>query len=199
MRLLTILISSILKQNSCAKTFLPNPMLRPRLIAFSIFCLALLSACASISPIPKEPKGNYSQALREHLYDMETWRLEGRLAITAPKDSWSASIEWEHQPASEKIRLSGPLGQGAVVIELAGGMVKIDRGGGNVQTSKEPEQFINQQLGLFVPIQSLRFWAVGLPRSGQSFQETTDGFVQSGWLVAYKECRRRAPNPCRTK
>lgn len=144
----------------------------------------LLTACASVS---KVPGGLYSQAARSHLYDMREWRLEGRVAITSPKDSWSAHIEWNHLPDSEKIKLSGPLGQGAVVIEMAGDVVKIDRGGGHVQSSNQPEQFINQQLGLSVPLQSLRFWAVGLPESGRTFQETADGFVQTGWLIDYKE------------
>ena len=144
----------------------------------------LLSACASVSTVPG---GIYSQAARSHLYDMQEWHLEGRLAITAPNDSWSAHIQWSHLPDFEKIRLSGPLGQGAVIIELAGDVVKIDRGGGHVQSSNQPEQLINQQLGLFVPVQSLRFWAVGLPESGQTFQETSDGFVQAGWLIDYKE------------
>jgi outer membrane lipoprotein LolB len=144
----------------------------------------LLSACASVSTVPN---GHYSQAARAHLYHMQEWYLEGRVAISSPKDSWSANIEWHHLPDSEKIKLSGPLGQGAMVIELAGNVVKIDRGGGNVQTSNQPERFINQQLGLFVPLQSLRFWAVGLPEAGQKFQGTDDGFVQNGWLIAYKE------------
>lgn len=151
------------------------------------FAVLLLSACISVPPVPE---GTYSKSAREHLYKVQDWHLEGRLAITAPKDSWSASIEWRHQPGKENIKLSGPLGQGAVLIELSGGVVKIDRGGGNVQTSAQPEQFINQQLGKFVPLQSLRFWAVGLPESGQDFQETADGFVQDGWLVAYKEMQK---------
>jgi outer membrane lipoprotein LolB len=132
----------------------------------------------------------YSQAEKAHLYKLQAWHLEGRLAITAPKDSWSATIEWKHQPDVENIRLSGPLGQGAVAIELRGDVVKIDRGNGRVQTSNQPEIFINQQLGLFVPLQSLRFWAVGLPEADQKFQETSDGFVQDGWLIAYKEMQK---------
>lgn len=147
----------------------------------------LLSACASAPPVSG---GSYAHAARAHLYDMQEWRLEGRLAITSPKDSWSAHIEWHHLPNSERIKLSGPLGQGAVAIELTGDVVKIDRGGGHVQTSSQPEQFINQQLGLFVPLQSLRFWAVGLPESGQAFQETADGFVQNGWLIDYREMQK---------
>ncbi|WP_411726573.1 lipoprotein insertase outer membrane protein LolB [Methyloglobulus sp.] len=155
-------------------------------LATACFVL-LLSACASVS---KVPGSSYSQAARSHLYDMQEWRLEGRLAITAPNDSWSAHIEWSHIPDLEKIRLSGPLGQGAVVIELAGDVVTIDRGGGRVQSSNQPEQFINQQLGMFVPLKSLRFWAVGLPESGQAYQETADGFVQARWLIAYKEMQK---------
>jgi outer membrane lipoprotein LolB len=147
----------------------------------------LLSACAST---PKVPDGFYSQEARTHLYGIREWHLEGRLAISAPKDSWSANIEWKHLPDSEKIKLSGPLGQGAVIIELTDGIVKIDRGGGNVQTSSQPEEFINQQLGMFVPLQSLRYWAIGLPEPEEEFQATIDGFVQDGWLIAYKEMRK---------
>ena len=153
------------------------------------FAVLLLSGCISAPHVPVSD-GTYSKSAREHLYGVEKWHLEGRLAISAPKDSWSANIEWGHQPGRENIKLSGPLGQGAVLIELSGNVVKIDRGGGNVQTSSQPEQFINQQLGMFVPLQSLRFWAVGLPESGQDFQETADGFVQDGWLVAYKEMQK---------
>jgi outer membrane lipoprotein LolB len=147
----------------------------------------LLSACAAL---PKVPDGHYSQKARSHLYDIKEWHLEGRLAITSQKDSWSANIDWNHLPNSETIKLSGPLGQGAVVIELVNGTVKIDRGGGNVQTSNQPEQFINQQLGMFVPLQSLRYWAVGLPEPELDFQGTADGFVQDGWLIAYKDMQR---------
>jgi outer membrane lipoprotein LolB len=156
----------------------------------SACAMLLLSACVST---PKVPDGFYSQSARAHLYDMHKWRLEGRLAISAPKDSWSANIEWNHLPDSETIRLSGPLGQGAVVIELADGIVKIDRGGGNVQTSSQPEAFINQQLGMFVPLQSLRYWAVGLPEPEAEFQGTMDGFVQDDWLIAYKEMQKTGP------
>jgi outer membrane lipoprotein LolB len=143
----------------------------------------LLSACATK---PTLPEGFYSPSAKAHLYGVKAWSLEGRIAITAKNDSWSANIEWVHQPKLEKIKLSGPLGQGAVFIELTDNAVKIDRGGGNVQTSNQPGPFINQQLGMFVPLQFLRFWVIGLPESDQAYQSTSDGFVQDGWLVAYK-------------
>ncbi len=144
----------------------------------------LLSAC---SFVPVEPDAHYSRAAMLHLYELEHWSFEGRLAMTGQNDSWSANISWEHSPEAEKIKLSGPLGQGAVVISLAGNVVTIDRGGDDVQTSTRPEEFINQQLGMFVPVRSLRYWVVGLPEPSRSYKDTDVGFNQAGWLSEYKQ------------
>ncbi len=148
-------------------------------------CLVFLMPACSIVPV--EPEVHYSRAARSHLYELKHWSFEGRLALTGQKDSWSANITWEHGPEEERIKLSGPLGQGTVVIQLTGNVVTIDRGGNDVQTSAQPEEFINQQLGLIVPVKSLRYWVVGLPEPAQSFQETAVGFNQSRWLNEYKE------------
>ncbi|TRX02308.1 lipoprotein insertase outer membrane protein LolB [Candidatus Methylobacter oryzae] len=148
-------------------------------------CLILLLPACSVTPV--ESNGRYSKTAMEHLYDLESWSFEGRLALTGQSDSWSANIAWEHSPESEKIKLSGPLGQGATVILLKGNVVTIDRGGNDVQTSTRPEEFINQQLGMFVPVRSLRYWVVGLPEPSLSYKNTDSGFSQEGWLSEYKQ------------
>jgi len=142
----------------------------------------LLAAC---STVPEIPGTKYDKAIREQLYRLDSWSFDGRLALTGKNDSWSANIVWQHVPGKEQIKLSGPLGQGATVIELTEGLVTIDRGNGDVQRSNDPEAFINQQLGMFVPIKSLRYWVVGLPQPAQSSQDIDNGFVQSGWQVQY--------------
>jgi outer membrane lipoprotein LolB len=144
----------------------------------------MLSGC---STVPVEPEAHYSRLAREHLYQLEQWSFDGRLALTGKNDSWSASINWGHKPDDEKIKLSGPLGQGATVIQLTDGVVSIDHGDGQVQSSTQPEAFINQQLGMFVPVRSLRYWVVGLPEPTGAFVETPTGFRQAGWLVEYKQ------------
>ncbi len=121
------------------------------------------------------------------LYELEHWSFDGRLALTGQSDSWSANISWEHSPETEKIKLSGPLGQGAVIISLTGNVVTIDRGGDDVQSSTQAEEFINQQLGMFVPVRSLRYWVVGLPEPSQAYKDTDVGFNQAGWLSEYKQ------------
>lgn len=146
-----------------------------------------VTACTSMSP---GIKGPYATSDSVSLYELAAWRLEGRLAVVAANDSWSAGLEWRHLPVLERLKLSGPLGQGAIAIELNSAGVTIDRGGGNIQTSDEPEKFISRQLGLNVPIHSLRFWAVGLPEADSEYQKTADGFVQDGWLIVYKEMQQ---------
>lgn len=149
-----------------------------------LYLVLLLSAC---STAPVVPDAVYSRSARLHLYKLAQWSFDGRMALTGKNDSWSANIIWEHGPDKEQIKLSGPLGQGATVIRLTGDFVTIDRGGGDVQSSAQPEEFINQQLGMFVPVQSLRYWVAGLAEPTQAFVETGGGFKQAGWLVEYNQ------------
>jgi outer membrane lipoprotein LolB len=146
-----------------------------------------MSGCAAIDVAPD---GSYSRAALSALKPLERWAFDGRLSLTGQKESWSASIAWEHTPVEEHLKLSGPLGQGATVIRLAGERATIDRGAGNVQVSTQPEAFINQQVGLSVPIKALRYWTIGLPDPEQSFVEIGSGFRQSGWLVEYKQMQQ---------
>jgi outer membrane lipoprotein LolB len=156
-------------------------------LIFATFLVLWVSAC---SLVPVEPDVHYARAGRDHLYDLQQWSFEGRLALTGQHDSWSANISWDHNPGVEKIKLSGPLGQGTVLIQLAGHVVTVDHGDGKVESSAEAEQFINQQLGMFVPLRSLRYWVVGLPEPAKAFEETPAGFKQAGWLSEFKQMQR---------
>lgn len=144
----------------------------------------LLSACATTPPTTQAPYESHS---RQALYSLQYWSFEGRLAINKQKESWQANINWQHSPDKELIKLSGPLGQGATLIELTDNLVTINRGDGKVQSSSQIEAFINQQLGLFVPVQSLRYWVIGLPEKQLKVTESETGFYQAGWLVEYKQ------------
>jgi len=155
-------------------------------VGLLVWLLAVI-ALAACSTVPLEPGVAYSAKARAHLYQLEKWSFEGRLSLTGNKDSWSASVVWVHIPAKEQLKLSGPLGQGGVIIQLTNESVSIDRGNGDVQTSGQPEAFVNQQLGLFVPLSSLRYWVVGLPEPTEKYEETDSGFKQAGWLVDYRQ------------
>jgi outer membrane lipoprotein LolB len=146
--------------------------------------ILMLPACTTA---PVVPETHYVKVAREHLYNLERWTFEGRLALTGKNDNWQAAINWGHESDHEEIKLSGPLGQGATIIKLTGDLVTIDRGDGQAQSSTQPEAFIKQQLSMFVPVRSLRYWVVGLPEPTRAFVATADGFIQAGWLIEYKQ------------
>ncbi|WP_019866387.1 lipoprotein insertase outer membrane protein LolB [Methylovulum miyakonense] len=158
-----------------------------RIIFSALSLVLLLSACSSVDVAPD---GTYSRSALQDLGPLAEWSLDGRLALSGNKDSWSASMAWEHEGAQDQLKLSGPLGQGATVVRLNGDVVSIDRGGGNVQTSNQPEAFVNQQLGMSVPIKALSHWIVGLPEPGPAFVDIPSGFRQSGWMVEYKQMQQ---------
>lgn len=143
-----------------------------------------LPACSTFTTTPEmayKPTNAQSE-----LYNLQRWAFEGRIAITGKNDAWSANINWEHSPTEDLIKLSGPLGQGSAMIQLNSAGVTIDRGGGDVQSSADVENFINQQVGLAVPVNSLRYWVVGVPEKSQEVITIDKGFEQVGWKNQYK-------------
>lgn len=156
---------------------------KPELL-LGLIIVWLLSACSAISV---KTDAAYSKHARASLYQLDRWSFDGRLAITGQDDSWSASLSWNHSPDQEEMKLSGPMGQKAAVIQLTDDFVSIDRGNGQVETSAQPEEFVSRQLGIFVPVQSLRYWVLGLPEPTRAFAETADGFTQAGWLITYNQ------------
>ncbi len=143
-----------------------------------------LPACSTISTTPEI--AYQPTTVQNELYDLQRWAFEGRIAITGKNDAWSANINWEHSPTEDLIKLSGPLGQGGALIQLNASGVTIDQGGGDVKSSTDVENFINQQVGLAVPVNSLRYWVVGLPDKSQTAGTIENGFEQVGWKNQYK-------------
>ena len=151
-----------------------------------VIVLVLLQACTQdLKPIDQDRYDYVKQALM--LDAMPRWSFEGRVAITSVQDSWSANIDWQHEPGREVIDLSGPLGQGALLIKLLDGVVSIDDGDGKVERSEDPDAFVMQKLGVFVPVRALAYWVVGVPDPGRDVIKAVRGFEQEGWQVNFKE------------
>lgn len=141
----------------------------------------------SCSVVPTYHEGEYAAIAKEHLQALHNWSFAGRISVTSSADSWSANLEWRQKAAEDWIQLSGPFGQSASLIHLNGDGVSLDRGDGNVQYSDAPDQFVSEQLGVFVPVRALAYWVKGLPAPTIDVDYAQQGFAQAGWRVVYTE------------
>lgn len=145
---------------------------------------AVLAACTTI---PTLTGVKYDRSKRLSFYALDPWEFEGRLALRSASGSENPSISWRHQGDEDALRLSGPLGQGAVAIRIYGGHIEIDRGDGEMEVSDRPDDLIEARVGFPVPLTALRYWVLGLPEAGQYYEADAEGFRQSGWIVHYPQ------------
>jgi len=158
-----------------------------RLLCFS-FLVAGLNGCALLS---KEPVAPSVSAAQQRLYGLDSWRLEGRVGVQTSKDAWQANLFWEHDGHQDRLRISGPFSQGAVSIILQNDLIYINEGNGVVESSRDPDAMLKARLGFAVPLNSLRYWVMGVP--SPEAEHTAErgpsgairGFRQSGWLLQF--------------
>ncbi len=143
--------------------------------------------CAAV---PEVSDVLYDTVDNRHLYALQKWKFQGRLALHSIEDSWSASIHWQHQPENDSLKLSAPLGQGMVTIVLHDGCITIDQGNSDTEFSCNPDELISRRLGVFVPVRDLSFWVLGLPGRDAGSQGIPGGFVQSGWTIQVRQLMR---------
>ena len=155
-----------------------------RYCSFLLLTALGLSGC---SLIPQKPADEYQLLAMQHLQQQKNWSFEGRLALANDKESVSLSINWRHDPLLDELDLMGPLGQGRVKIAVTSNQVVVDDGDSRKVFDGQANDVISEQLGVDLPIESLRFWVLGVHDPKLTFTEQPGGFYQAGWLVRYRE------------
>ena len=148
------------------------------------FGLLNLIACSSTPIISSD---SYQRRSRSHLYELKQWQFQGRLALQAENDSWTANLDWQHQFDKDELKLSGPLGVGAVLINLDSKGIRVDTGNGKPEYSQDPDKFLYEKLGHFVPVSALKYWVLGLADPHLAVVDFDNGFQQAGWRVEFKQ------------
>ena len=123
----------------------------------------------------------------QHLQSQASWDFEGRVALSNEKDSISAAISWRHSVDKDEIELSGPLSQGKVTILVTVDKVLVDDGENPKEYSGQVDVVVGEQLGVDMPVSSLRYWVLGVNQPLQPVVEQESGFLQAGWQVGFKE------------
>lgn len=104
-------------------------------------------------------------------------------------------MAWEQNDNAYHLRLAGPFGQGAVVIDGSDDAVSVHIAGQQAVVAEDAELLLSQQLGWTVPVASLPYWLRGLPAPGVvdtlAINEAgvVDYLEQQGWRVDYSAYR----------
>lgn len=166
----------------------------PALARAGLVCLLLggLAGCSWLRPWPWLSQEATLQELdRDKLRELTAWTLEGRIAVRAREDGWSAGLLWRHQPGEDYMALSGPLGQQAASIRYGTNFITFEAADGSRSESAQPEALLAERLGFFVPLQALPYWVLALPSPEQGpaipadKPEAAADFEQSGWRMHY--------------
>ena len=163
--------------------------------------LAALPGCALLRPQPGSAPASAEQqaAWQERvalLSPIDRFTLTGRVASGAL--GFKADLRWKQHPDGRfEMRVAGPFGARAA--ELAGDSQQVTvRTGdkGNLVVTTDPEAWLEQELGVRLPVTGLRWWALGLPAPDSQHQILLDPahgralrIVQNGWELDYVEYR----------
>ncbi|WP_372876720.1 lipoprotein insertase outer membrane protein LolB [Pseudomonas sp.] len=163
-----------------------------QLLVFSL--IALLAGCAGLTS-REALEGEGSPALwqshKQQIGSLDAWQISGKVGIRAPQDSGSGTLFWLQRQDYYDIRLSGPLGRGAARLTGRPGTILLEVANQGRYQAASPEQLLQQQLGLNLPVSHLLWWIRGLPDPDSKSRLTLDRdsrlaqLSQDGWQVDY--------------
>lgn len=163
--------------------------------ALVLCALALaLTGCPSLPPAPE---GDLTWPQRQRLLSAEdSFATSGRLSLTVPEQTSQASFDLAVEPGDLALQLSGPLGFGAMRLEVRDGQGRLISSRHGDIALQNTEEELTALLGYPVPLEAIRYWALGLPQPGRPARQewSPDGLrlsvlEQAGWRVEFQNYR----------
>ncbi len=158
-------------------------------LSLAVLGVLLLAACAT--PSRQLPESDFSDQ-QQQLQALDDWQVEGKIGLRANGRGGSAQLNWRQQQNHYKLRLSGPLGIGTVLVNGSDAGVEL-RNKDGVYQAASPEQLIQQLTGWQIPVTALQYWARGLPSpdlpvQGQQIESgRLASLEQGGWHIDYRD------------
>lgn len=150
--------------------------------------LALTAGCAARKGLELPELGDWDSR-RAMLVQLDEWAFNGRIGVAAGDDGFSGSLRWTQDGDRFQATVSGPLGIGTVRLEGDGRRVELTDKDGNRTVLDDAERDLYRRYGWTIPVQSLRYWALGIPDPALPAETELGGdgqlerMVQGGWRV----------------
>jgi outer membrane lipoprotein LolB len=141
-----------------------------------LLATTLILASCSNQPSQQTRNSEQNRALKQ-------WQLNGKIGLRQPNDAVSAQLNWRQCDDYFDIRLTGPLGQGALHLFGTANHATLQTPDGSQQGKLA--SLMQQHVGWPVPIADLASWALGIPAKGDYQTVDNDSFSQHHWLLSY--------------
>lgn len=173
-----------------ASTPFKDPVLMAGRLAFIALLAILLSACAGKSVIRKLDHANQIP-----LSQINHWQLNARVAIKTPKDSITASLNWQNNQTDFDFLLSGAFGVTYAHLIQNGESASLEVPDTDKLYHHNAEKLLNEALGWEFPIKALSYWVKGLPsgQSGEITHYSSEGLLThvelNQWQISFSKYR----------
>ena len=123
------------------------------------------------------------------------WRLTGRISIKYLDDGWNAGLVWRQSAVDYDLRLQGPLGQGALLLQGNDQRVELVDAKGGRDSALDAETLMYRHLGWQLPLSGMKYWIHGRSEPGQPAEWRRDmsgrpeQLIQSGWQIDFSKYR----------
>jgi outer membrane lipoprotein LolB len=154
-----------------------------------IAVLMLAAGCAATRQAYDLPDIGDWDARVAVLGDIREWQFKGRIAVKAGDEGFNGRLSWEQDEEAYRATVSGPLGMGTVRITGDGRSVVLTDKDGVANEIDDVELELRYRYGWSIPVDSLRYWALGIPDPAQSAVTEFDDegllrrLEQGGWNV----------------
>ena len=167
-------------------------------LAWLGLCLAILSGCATTRSSIDLPDITTWDLRQEALIELDSWEFQGRIAVKAGEKGFNGKFNWTQTGDEFYATISGPLGIGTVKIEGDGRAVFLTDKGGTRTILQNPETELYYRYGWTIPINSLRYWALGIENPSVEAKAEVDEFgrlislQQNDWVLKISRYRESA-------
>jgi outer membrane lipoprotein LolB len=164
---------------------------RVTLVAALFLAVCWLAGCKTVPPRPAPGPSEPWEVRRAALQQRDRFDLNGRIAVAAAQEGFNARLRWKQQGARSNLALDGPLGVGGVRITSDGHTFNVVNARGQQLDSDAARSEIAARLGFEPPLESLRYWVLGVPDPSHPADEVLDDsqrlatLRQDGWQIDY--------------
>jgi outer membrane lipoprotein LolB len=162
----------------------------PLKVGILLLSFLTLSSCSLFKTRAELPQNLSPESRERFLQRQQYWKVTGRIGITTPEESNSASFTWEKDQDSIKLRIYGSFGVTYAHLTAEPGQAKIELSDDQVYYDTDAEQLLWRTTGWQIPVQKMQYWILGIPAQAPDFELNKEGYLSElrygYWLVNYQ-------------